>query len=226
MLHVYQVDWTGTGSNVLCVACSLFFGAFIIYFLRVIVRNIHGLRRDPTEKSIWAGAAKTLLSLLSVIGIAVAGGVAAQSGGPGSGAMGAGTKGFAQGYSSRVKLGNKSMLAVSLLGFPLLIFVLIQTVLLEAPLEVAVSPTQVGLLYRLPWRDRWMPISSITDVDLKRHDYFENGITHSHFYLMTINSSGSRTKIWANQRPWYEDQIQKAYKEIETCRATPGNPPP
>lgn len=214
--RIYEIDWAGKGSNIFFFACCLFFTFFIVLFLRTIIHNLKMVSRDRNERSIWASAGSLLLSLSSLILIAVIGGVAARYGGSGSGALGAGTEGAVQGYARSIKPNARSWLAVSLLGFPLLTSFLIWSVSFEQPLKLSISANQVVLLYRLPWRDKSILFTTISDVILQRHDYLEHGTMHSHFYTITIVHSGKATCIWCNRRPWYEDQLKAAYQGIRS----------
>ena len=137
--QIYEIDWSGTGSNIFFTASCLFFGVCAALFLRIIVRNVRIVAPIKNSGSIWAGAGSLLISLLSLILFAVVGGIAARGGGSGSGALGAGTEGVVQGYARNVKPTPRTWLAISLFGFPTLVAVLITSALLEQPLKLAVS---------------------------------------------------------------------------------------
>jgi len=124
------------------------------------------------------------------------------------------SKGALQGYTANTKSSPQQWLAISLLSFPLFTFLIIKAGYFEQPLWLAVSPQQVTLQYRLPWRDKSIPMSAITDARLVHHTYRENFRT-GHFYILTIDHDGQSTNIWCNQRPFYESQFQAAYDEIE-----------
>jgi hypothetical protein len=213
--RIYEIDWSGTGSNIFFIACCIFFAAGAALFLRIIVRNVRIVAHDNNSRTTWAGAGSMLIALISLVLFAVIGGVGANCGGAASGALGAGTGGFAQGYVRNVKSTSRTWLAVSLFGFPVLVTILISSGLFEQPLKLAVSANQVTMIYRLSWRDKSIPLKSITSVNLQRRNYLENGTMASHFYKLIIDQDGTFTRIGCNQRPWYEDQMKAAYEEIE-----------
>jgi hypothetical protein len=213
---VYEINWSGTFSNIVCFGITSFFVFLIVIFTRIIVQAANERGFYLGRKSPWRGALVGCATLLAIISFAVIGGSMASSGGAGSGTSGAGTKSLSQGYASSVRRSEKSWLAISLLAVPTLATVLIVTVLFEPPLKLSVSPRQVTFLYRLPWRDTSIDLTSITDVQLDRHDYFTQGIIRRHFYTLDISHRGMEMVVHCGQSPWHEEQLRAAYEDIRS----------
>jgi hypothetical protein len=216
MPRVYEINWSGTFSNVVCFGITSFFVILIVVFTRIIVRAAKGRGSYHGRDSPWRGALAACATLLAFLSFAVIGGSAASSGGAGSGTLGAGTKSLSQTYASSVRRSERSWIAISLLAVPTLVTVLIVTVLFEPPLQISVSLHQITLLYRLPWRNTSIDVASITGVQLDRHEYFTQGIFHRHFYTLDISHRGIETVVHCGQSPWHEEQLQVAYENIRS----------
>lgn len=85
----------------------------------------------------------------------------------------------------------------------------------ENPLQLAVSPKCVTLIYRLPWRDRSIPVDRITGINLVRYQD-TRGFNTRLYYNLLIFHDGKEIRIPGGTQDPYESQMKSAYGAILT----------
>lgn len=204
--RIYQLDWSGRGSNILTAIICAFFILVILWCSRNLFCALRELRKSPKPKAKWGIVATTILSAIGVIFWAVLAGV---GGGAGSSGL---SSGINSGYAANLKPSTARTLGISILAIIVLGAFVISATFFEQPLQLAVSPRQVELLYRLPWRDRTIPIEEIVSVDLLRyHDRRHN----SDYYNLIIRHDRETTRILGPTAPSYNAQMKDAYEVIQ-----------
>lgn len=201
---VFQFAASGRRSNIEFNLIGAVFLVVIVFCLWYVVRAVKELRRDADHRAEWKSAAGTIVEIATSVFFAVLAGLS-------GGGYGAST-GIATGAASDAKKTKGSNVAICLLAAIVFSVVLVSTTFYEQPLQVAVSPQRVSLLYRLPWRNRSIPIGRITRVDLVR---YEDRSDHSYYYNLLIYHDGKALRIICDTPDWYEAQLKAAYEAIE-----------
>jgi hypothetical protein len=225
---IYQLQPSGFWSNLGMLAGVLFFSVIAAYFLLIILNSIHDSVHHRGDAKIWRHAVGVLLSLISIIAMAVISAVAGSSGSSG-GAARSMSEGATQGYVRSKGTSPNIMLAVSLLGIPLIVCAIVTGVFHEKPLAVSVTPDAVDFIYRLPWRHESLKMAQIQSANLE-HKYARasGGFTYD-YYTIVLNHDGVGTHIYSADSPWYEQQLKAAYAAIEAHlkpTLAQGNKPP
>jgi hypothetical protein len=210
---VYELDWSGIGSEVFFLVCCLALAAGFVLSMRVIIRAAMDLRRRGSTMSGWANAASILFIWVSLILLAVSSILSARTGSGSSGSLANTSTGALSGYSRNASRGSGRWLAISLLAAPLCVGLFLTCVLREQPLRLEISKTQIGIFYRLPWRNFTIPLSAVSSVELQRHDFMNRSIP-DYYYELEIEHDGVTTAIQCNHRAWYENQLHNAYNAI------------
>lgn len=189
----------------------------IFFALRVIVRTAASSLKEPGKRTFWRSAGFIIFTWLSVVLLA-AESTAASGSGSANAAL---QRGIVDGYSRTAKPSDSRKLAISILYILLLPYVFYSTILREDPLKISVAPNEVALLYRLPWRDRSIRLTDVTNVRLERHNTREPG-GPDYFYIFVIEHDGIKTDIHCNHRTWYEGQLVAAYEAIKSQLVSQG----
>ena len=202
--QVFQFTSVGRASNVLFCAEAAFFLAMVAWCLRIFIRAFREVRREKTGKGEWRSAAGMVVTAIGVVVMAVLAGL---GGGAGSSGL---SEGIATGHASHVKPNTGRMLGISILGIVVLSLFLAFGIFREQPLQLAVSPQQLTLKYRLPWRNRSIPISEISRVKLV--EYHTRGV----YYNIIIDWGPNSIRILGDNATtdYYKAQMKSAYDAI------------
>ena len=175
------------------------------FCIRYVVRTTKELRRKTDQRAEWKSAAHAALEIAQTIFFAVLAGLS-------GGGYGAST-GVATSGASNTKESKGSMVAVCLSAAVAFSGILSAITFDEQPLQLTVSPQRVTLLYRLPWRNRSIPINRIARVDLVQYKDWDD--SRSFHYNLLIYHDGKSIRILGNSAEWYSGQMKAAYDIIQ-----------
>jgi hypothetical protein len=210
---IYQIRWSGTLSNVAMLMCCLFFAVVAVYCVVTIIRVVRKYRHEP--KALCGGGTALIGFIIFALSLILTVAGRGSSGGS-SGSVRAGAEGAIQGYARSQGTSDKVMLVTCLIGLPLIIALFITGLLMEEPLAIAVTPTRIEMIYRLPWRHTSIDVKQIRKLELKRTEYRGNGGFKYDYLSVLINHDGVRTTIPSEESPQSQEQLREAYKEIES----------
>ncbi|MGD0388245.1 MAG: hypothetical protein ABSC42_04740 [Tepidisphaeraceae bacterium] len=213
--QTYEIEWSGITSNAFASICGLLLIIGFVLASYTIIRGIVDLVKRRSPAGLWEWVTFIVFVWLILILSAVRGLLAARAGGSGSVLIGTSGSGVLSGFSRSALTRPGRWLAISILAAPAFACVFVTSLLREGPLGLAISSDQIELIYRLPWRDKSIRMSDVTDVHLDRHDFMDRAF-HNYFYILEICHDGELTVVHCNHRSWYEGQLKAAYSAIQT----------
>lgn len=214
--EVFQFAAVGQWSNALFILAWVAVLIFDAFYLMYAFRIIKKVKRGSRQRAEWKTARNTIVYLVFLMFIECLGRMIA---GPPNSDEDRVKPDLDTRKSKGATIGL--YLSIVLLWSGIVSFVTFT----EQPLRLAVSPESVTLLYRLPWRDRSIPINRITGVNLVRYQDTRNLNTRLYYNLLIFHD-GKETCIPGGSQDPYESQMKSAYGAILTQLRYKQNPTP
>jgi len=188
---------------------------FDFYSLRYVLRLISEVKRDSHQRAEWKAARDT--TLMMFVGIIL-------------GTLDRAISGPPIDHSDRFTLDvnpknrKGGTIAICLTAVIVCSAIISLFTFTEDPLRLVVSPKCVTLIYRLPWRDRTIPLDRITRVDLAQSQ--DKRDSTRVYYDLLIFHDGKQICISGGTQDPYESQMKSAYGAILTQLHLRQNPLP
>jgi len=213
--EVFQFAAVGRWSNSLFILAWIAVLIFDAYFLHYTLRIIREVKRASHQRDERKTARDTtIMIVLELLGRMI---------------VGPRIPGPAIDDRDRLDLNPKKKkggtIAISLAAVILWSGIVSFVTFTEQPLRLVVSPKGVTLMYRLPWRDRSIPMSRITGVNLVRYEDTRNFNTRLYYNLLIFHD-GKEIRIPGGTQDPYESQMKSAYGAILTQLRYKQNPLP
>jgi hypothetical protein len=199
--QIFQLAAGARWSNTIFILVWAAVLIFDVYFVRYTLRLIREVKGSSRQREEWKAARDTIFMMfLGLLDRAITGPPIDNS------------------RRSMPDLNPKSRkggtIAISLVAVVMCSAIVSFVTFTESPLQLAVSSKSVTLIYRLPWRDRTIPLDRITRVDLAQSQ--DKRDSTRVYYDLLIFRDGKEISISGGTKDPYESQLKSAYGAILT----------